>query len=210
VLAVDGRGTPGRDKAFHDHAHRNMGSAGALEDHVAALRQLAETRPWLDLDRVGVFGVSGGGFTTARALLAFPDFYKVGVAEAGNHDNRHYHALWAETYDGPFDPDAGARLSNSELAGNLAGKLLLVHGDMDDNVTPHLTMRLVDALIAANKDFDLLIVPGAEHSFLGRDGYVTRRRWDYLVRHLMHREPPAGYRLADAPLSAEMLEARFS
>ncbi len=81
---------------------------------------------------------------------------------------------------------------------------------MDDNVTPHLTMRLVDALIAANKDFDLLIVPGAEHSFLGRDGYVTRRRWDYLVRHLMHREPPAGYRLADAPLSAEMLEARFS
>ncbi|MEV7931026.1 DPP IV N-terminal domain-containing protein [Kitasatospora sp. NPDC088779] len=210
VLAVDGRGTPGRDKAFHDHAHRNMGSAGALEDHVAALRQLAETRPWLDLDRVGVFGLSGGGFTTARALLAFPDFYKVGVAEAGNHDNRHYHALWAETYDGPFDPDAGARLSNTELAGNLVGKLLLVHGDMDDNVTPHLTMRLVDALIDANKDFDLLIVPGVEHSFLGRNGYVARRRWDYLVRHLMHREPPAGYRLADVPLSLERLEVLFS
>lgn len=203
VLVLDGRGTPGRDKEFHDYSYRNMGSAGALEDHVAALHELAGTRPWLDLDRVGVFGLSGGGFATVRAMLAFPETYKVGVAEAGNHDNRYYHALWAETYDGPYDPDAGARLSNTELAADLAGKLLLVHGEMDDNVTPHLTMRLVDELIRANKDFDLLVVPGAEHSFTGYQDYVTRRRWDYLVRHLLGAEPPR-YRLAPIPLSPDL------
>ncbi len=205
VLAIDGRGTPGRDKPFHDHSYRNLGSCGALDDHVAALHQLAATRPWLDLDRVGVFGRSGGGFTAVRALLAFPETYKVGIAEAGNHDNRFYHAMWAETYDGPHDPDAGARLSNTELADDLTGRLLLVHGEMDDNVTAHLTMRLVDRLIAADKDFDLLIVPGAEHNFIGYEHYVTRRRWDYLVRHLMRREPPA-YRIADIPVSRELID----
>jgi dipeptidyl-peptidase 4 len=205
VIAVDGRGTQGRDKAFFDHSYRNLGAAGALEDHVAALHQLAESRPWMDLEKIGIMGHSGGGFATARALLAYPETYKVGVAEAGNHDNRYYHAVWAEKYDGPFDPDDGARLSNTELAGNLTGKLLLIHGDMDDNVTPHLTMRLVDRLIAADKDFDLLIVPGAEHFFIGYEHYVTRRRWDYFVRHLMDREPPA-YRLAEFPISFRLAE----
>ncbi|MCG8153203.1 prolyl oligopeptidase family serine peptidase, partial [Pimelobacter simplex] len=198
VLVVDGRGTPGRDKAFHDHADRNLHGAGALEDHVAVLHQLAATRPWLDLDRVGIFGRSGGGYAAARALLAHPDVYSVGVAEAGNHDNRMYHASWTAMYDGPYDPGDSARLSNTELAGNLTGHLMLVHGDMDDNVTPHLTMRLVDALIAADKDVDLLIVPGAEHAFTGRQHYVVRRRWDYLVRHLLGLEPPR-YRLAPIP-----------
>jgi dipeptidyl aminopeptidase/acylaminoacyl peptidase len=203
VLAIDGRGTPGRDKAFHDHSYRNMGSGGALEDHVAALHQLAEARPWMDLDRVGIFGLSAGGFATARALLAYPDTYKVGVAEAGNHDNRYLTATWAETYDGPFDPDAGARLSNTELAENLTGRLLLIHGELDEVVTPHLTMRLLDRLIAADKDFDLLIVPGAEHMFIGYQHYVTRRRWDYLVRHLLRKEPPE-YRIAPIPITPEM------
>lgn len=204
VLVVDGRGTPGRDKAFHDHADRNLHTAGMLEDHVAVLHQLAASRPWLDLDRVGIFGRSGGGYAAARALLAHPDVYSVGVAEAGNHDNRMYHASWVEMYDGPYDPDDSARLSNTELAGNLTGRLLLVHGDMDENVTPHLTMRLVDALIAADKDFDLLIVPGAEHAFTGRQHYVVRRRWDHLVRHLLHREPPH-YRLAPIPPDPELV-----
>ncbi len=205
VLAVDGRGTPGRDKAFHDHAYRNLGACG-LEDHVAALRELAETRSWLDLDRVGVFGHSGGGFATVRAMALFPEVYTVGVAEAGNHDNRHYNATWAETYDGPYDPDAGARLSNTELAGDLTGRLLLVHGEFDDNVPASLTLRLVDRLIAADKDFDLLIVPGAEHGFIGYRHYVIRRRWDHLVRHLMNREPPE-YRLADIPIGPDQIEA---
>ncbi|WP_020661165.1 S9 family peptidase [Amycolatopsis benzoatilytica] len=206
VLAIDGRGTPGRDKAFHDYSYGNLATAGALDDHVAALRQLAETRPWLDLDRVGIFGLSGGGFTTVRAMGLFPEFYKVGVAEAGNHDNRCYHAMWGESYEGPLDPEIYARTANVGLAGRIDGKLLLIHGEMDDNVTPHLTMRLVDALIEANKDFDLLIVPGVEHTFFGRNSYVTRRRWDHLVRHLMGRRPPAGYQLADIPITPELLE----
>jgi len=206
VLALDGRGTPGRDKAFHDFSYGNLATAGSQDDHVAALRQLAETRPWLDLDRVGVFGLSGGGFATVRAMGQFPGFYKAGVAEAGNHDNRCYHAMWAETYEGPLDAEVYARTANLGLAGRIEGNLLLIHGEMDDNVTPHLTMRLADALIEANKDFDLLIVPGVEHTFLGRANYVTRRRWDYLVRHLTHRAPPAGYRLADVPITPELLE----
>ena len=204
VLALDGRGTPGRDKAFHDHSYRNLGSCGGLDDHVAALRQLAESRPWMDLDRVGIFGRSGGGFATVRAMLTYPEVYKVGVAEAGNHDNRFYQAAWAETYDGPYDPDAAARLSNTELAENLTGRLLLIHGEMDDNVAPHLTMCLVDKLIAANKDFELLIVPGVEHRFVGAEHYVIRRRWDHLVRHLLRIEPPQ-YRLAPIPISEDQL-----
>lgn len=205
VIALDGRGSPGRDKAFHDHSYGNLGSCGALEDHVAVLPQLAASRPWMDLDRVGMFGHSGGGFATARAMLLYPDVYRVGVAESGNHDNRFYHASWAEAYDGRLDEDAESHLSNTGLAERLKGKLLLIHGEMDDNVTPHLTMRLVDRLIAANRDFDLLIVPGAEHGLVGYEAYTTRRNWDYLVRHLLRLEPPA-YRIADVPLSDEALE----
>lgn len=206
VIALDGRGSPGRDKAFHDYSYGNLGSCGALEDHVAVLPQLARTRPWLDLDRVGMFGHSGGGFATARAMLLYPEVYKVGVAESGNHDNRFYHASWAEAYDGRLDADAESHLSNTGLAERLRGKLLLIHGEMDDNVNPHLTMRLVDRLIAANRDFDLLIVPGAEHGLVGYEAYTTRKNWDYLVRHLLGLVPPA-YRIADVPLQAEALEA---
>lgn len=209
VVAVDGRGTPGRDKAFHDYSYANYQVAGGMEDHVAALRQLAETRPWMDLDRVGVFGLSGGGYATVRAMADFPDVYKVGVTEAGNHDNRFYHAWWAETYDGPASEEDYARSANVEVADRIVGKLMLVHGGSDDNVHPHLTLRLADRLIAADKDFDLLIVPGAEHAFLGYEHYVSRRRWDFLVRHLMGVEPPEGYRLTPAPLDMEVIAELF-
>jgi dipeptidyl-peptidase 4 len=160
----------------------------------------------MDLDRVGAFGHSGGGFAAVRAMTLFPRTYTVGVAESGNHDNRVYNASWAETYDGPHDPDAGARLSNTELAEALTGRLLLVHGELDDNVLPSQTLRLAERLVSAGRDFDLLIVPGAEHSFHGSLHYVIRRRWDHLVRHLMHREPPE-YRLADIPITPELLES---
>ncbi|MFI7057195.1 DPP IV N-terminal domain-containing protein [Streptosporangium canum] len=209
VVAVDGRGTPGRDKAFHDASYARYETAGGMEDHVAALRQLAGTRPWMDLDRVGIFGLSGGGYATVRAMGDFPDVYKVGVAEAGNHDNRYYHAWWAETYDGPAAAEDYARSANVEIADRIQGKLLLVHGGMDDNVHPHLTLRLADRLIAADKDFDLLIVPGAEHAFFGYEHYVSRRRWDYLVRHLMGIEPPDGYRLTPAPIDMEVITDLF-
>lgn len=209
VVAVDGRGTPGRDKAFHDYSWHNLGSCGALEDHVAVLPQLAKDRSWMDLERVGMFGHSGGGFATARAMFLYPEVYRVGVAESGNHDNRFYHASWAEAYDGLFDADAESHLSNTGLADRLRGKLLLIHGEMDDNVLPQLTMRLVDRLIAANRDFDLLIVPGVEHGLVGSEAYVIRRNWDYFVQHLLGLEPPS-YRIADVPLSPEMLDTALS
>jgi dipeptidyl aminopeptidase/acylaminoacyl peptidase len=185
VMAVDGRGTPGRSKAFHDASYRRLSDAGGLADHVAALEQLGATRPWMDLDRVGVFGHSGGGFAAVRAMLDFPEVYRVGVAEAGMHDNRYYIQGWAEAYDGPYDEEVYARSSNVDDAGRLAGELLLIHGGMDENASPHLTLRVADRLIAADKDFDLLIVPGADHMFFGYERYVARRRWAFLVRHLM-------------------------
>ncbi|ALE74319.1 peptidase S9 [Pseudonocardia sp. EC080625-04] len=199
VVAVDGRGTAGRDKAFHDHSYGNLGGAGALEDHVAAIRELGHRHPWLDTGRVGITGHSGGGFATARALLAYPEFYSVGVAVAGNHDNGVYIPMWPEQYHGDIDDEARTAISNVPLAANLQGKLLLVHGELDDNVLPAQTLRLVDALITADKDVDMLIVPGAEHALLFRMHHVLRRTWDYLVRHLHGTEPP-GYRLAPLPL----------
>jgi dipeptidyl aminopeptidase/acylaminoacyl peptidase len=125
----------------------------------------------------------------------------------GNHDQRLYHAAWGETHIGPLAGNAEAYLaaSNPDIADRLQGKLLLIHGEMDDNVHPHLTMRLVDRLIAANKDFDLLIVPGADHTFIGSIGYITRRRLDFFVRHLRGAEPPAGYRIAEPAVSPDML-----
>jgi dienelactone hydrolase len=185
VMAVDGRGTPGRSKEFHDASYRRLADAGGLADHVAALEQLAATRPWMDLDRVGIFGHSGGGFAAVRAMLDFPGVFRVGVSEAGTHDNRYYTLGWGETYDGPYDEETYARASNVDIADRLEGKLLLIHGGLDENVSPHLTLRLVDRLIAADKDFELLLVPGAEHMFLGYERYVARRRWEFLVRHLM-------------------------
>jgi dipeptidyl-peptidase 4 len=208
VVVVDGRGTALRHKAFRDHA-RLVGDDQYVDDHVAAIKQLAESRPWMDLDRVGIFGHSGGGYASTRSMLVAPDFYKVAVSSAGDHDDGTYHSWWGEKYYGltdEFDFDAHA---NVALVDNLEGKLLLAHGGMDDNVTPHLTMRLVDALIKANKDFDLLIVPNADHSMLMDAAYWLRRRWDYFVRHLMGETPPA-YRIADVPVDPELLAEMLS
>ncbi|MEJ2871233.1 DPP IV N-terminal domain-containing protein [Actinomycetospora sp. OC33-EN08] len=197
VVAIDGRGTAGRSKAFHDHSYRHLGDAGALEDHVAVIRELGLRHPWLDTERVGITGHSGGGFATARALVAHPDFYSVGVATSGSHDARVYVTMWAEQYHGDGDP---RDLATAELAGQLRGKLLLVHGELDDNVHPYQTMRLVDAFVEADVDVDMFVVPGVEHSLLGRGHHVTRRTWDYFVRHLHGVEPPR-YRLAPLPVS---------
>src|SRR6266480_4834135 len=160
VVAVDGRGTPGRSKSFHDASYGHLADAGCLADHVAALRQLAQTRPWMDLDWVGAFGHSGGGFATARAMLDFPEVYKAGVALSGPHDARYFNLSFVEAYDGTDNPEAWARASNVDIADRLAGKLLLIHGEMDDQVHPDHTLRLADRLIAAGQHFELLIVPG--------------------------------------------------
>jgi dipeptidyl aminopeptidase/acylaminoacyl peptidase len=204
VVAIDGRGTPGRSKAFHDASYGHLADAGCLADHVAALQQLARTRPWMDLDRVGAFGHSGGGFATVRAMLDFPDVYKVGVALSGSHDARIFNAGFVEAYDGAENPEAWARASNVDIADRLAGKLLLVHGGMDDQVHPDHTLRLVDRLVAAGKDFELLIVPGAEHLFIDALHYVRKRAWDFLVRELMGTQPPA-YRPAPIPIDPALL-----
>lgn len=192
VVTMDGRGTPFRSKSFHDVSYGKMEQAGHLEDHIAGIRQLASRYPCMDLDRVGITGHSGGGFASTRAVLAFPDFYKVAVSLAGNHDQRGYLLVWGPTYQGPYPHGDLSAAANAPLARNLKGKLLLMHGELDDNVHPALTMQLVKALIEANKDFECLILPGEDH-MLGRGSlpYVHRRTWDYFVRHLLGLEPPS-------------------
>ncbi|MEU2084750.1 DPP IV N-terminal domain-containing protein [Streptomyces albus] len=209
VVAVDGRGAPGRDKAFHDASYGNLQDACGLTDHVAALRELAASRPWMDLDRVGVTGMSSGGYAAVRAMLRHPDLFRVGVAESGMHDFRLLEPGLAETYHGPHDETDHAVLSNAEEAEALAGRLLLVHGGLDDRVPPQVTLRLAERLIVLGKDFELLLVPDAEHLYFGYEHHVTRRKWDFLVKHLLDAEPPAGHRLPPVPVDMESLAGLF-
>jgi dienelactone hydrolase len=184
-----------RSRAFRDVSYGRLEEAGGLADHVGAIRQLAEKHPYLDAHRVGIFGGSGGGYATVRAMLDYPEVFKDGVSYSGNHDQRLYIAEWGERYLGlPGEVDY-SRQANSAFAERLAGKLLLVHGDMDDNVHPAHTLQLVGALITANKDFDLVILPNRAHDY-PTDPYFNRRLWDYFVKHLLGLEPPAGYRIA--------------
>jgi dipeptidyl aminopeptidase/acylaminoacyl peptidase len=209
VVALDGRGTPGRSKAFHDASYGHLADAGSLDDHVVALRQVARTRPWMDLERVAAFGHSGGGFAAVRAMLELPDVYRVGVALSGPHDARYFNLAFVEAYDGADNREAWARASNVDIAHRLAGKLLLIHGGMDDQVHPGHTLRLADRLIAADKDFEMLIVPGAEHTFIDCMAYVRKRCWDFLVRELMGTQPPA-YRPAPIAIDPELLGELFA
>jgi dipeptidyl aminopeptidase/acylaminoacyl peptidase len=193
VAQVDGLGTNGRGKAFRLRSWKDLGDGG-LEDHIAALRQLAARRPYLDLTRVGVYGHSAGGYDAAHAMLTHPEFYKVGVASAGNHDHRMDKAVWNTQWMGWPVGDHYREQSNVTLAPRLEGKLLLAHGDVDENVPVSATLQLVNALIEANKQFDLLILPNQTHN-LGRHAYFQRRRWDFFVEHLLGVEPPADYRI---------------
>jgi dipeptidyl aminopeptidase/acylaminoacyl peptidase len=175
-----------------------------LEDQIAGIRQLAQKYPYLDLERVGVWGHSGGGYATAAAMFRYPDFYKVGISESGNHDNRNYEDDWGERYIGLLKTDASGKSNyedqaNQNFAKNLKGKLLLAHGAMDDNVPPYNTYLVVDALVKANKDFDLIVFPNARHGFGAATYYMMRRRWDYFVRHLLGAEPPQGYEIRPKP-----------
>jgi len=188
VVTIDGLGTAHRSKAFHDFSYKNLGDIGAL-DHIDAFKQLAQRYSYMDLSRVGIFGYSAGGYDAAHALLTHPEFYKVGVASAGNHDHQMAKAWWPENYQGYPVGKQYVEQSNLTLAKNLQGKLLLVHGDMDNNVNPASTLRLVGELIKANKDFDLIIVPNGSH-YLWEHPYVIRKLWDYFVQHLLGVQPP--------------------
>ena len=187
VMVVDGMGTPFRSKKFHDVAYQRLGDAG-LPDHMAAIRQLAARHSFIDTTRVGIFGISAGGYASARAILKYPDFFKVAVSAAGCHDLRLDKVEWAERYMGPMGPHY-AEQANPTLARNLKGKLLLSHGDLDENVPIAQTYALVDSLIAQRKSFDLLVLPNRNHD-VDADPYMIRSRWDYFVKHLLGVEPP--------------------
>jgi len=193
VVEIDGMGTPWRSKAFHDAYFGNMGD-NTLPDQVAGMKELAERYPWIDIDRAGIWGHSGGGYAAADAMFRYPDFFKVGIAEAGNHDNRNYEDDWGEKWQGLLDGSNYDKQANQLVARNLKGKLLLAHGTTDSNVPPDNTMLVVDELIKANKDFDLLLLPNRGHSF-ANEPYMIRRRWDYFVRNLLGAEPPKEYEL---------------
>ena len=193
VVQIDGMGTPWRSKRFHAAYYGNMGD-NTLPDQVAGMKELATRYPWIDIERAGIYGHSGGGFATAAAMFRYPDFFKVGVSQAGNHDNRVYEDDWAEKWQGLLEkkPDGTTNYDNQAnqlVAHQLKGKLLLAHGSMDNNVPFYSTLLVVDALIKANKDFDLIIFPNRGHGF-GNEPYMVRRRWDYFVRHLLGVEPP--------------------
>jgi len=198
VVELDAMGTPGRSKTFHETYYGNMGDNG-LPDQMTGIEQLADRYPWMDLEHVGIFGHSGGGFAAADAIMRYPEFYDVAVSQAGNHDNRNYEDDWGEKWQGLLEvyPDGSTNYDNQAnhlLAENLVGKLLIAHGTTDTNVPPSNTMLVVNALIDANKDFDLLLLPNRGHGF-GNEPYMMRRRWDYFVRHLLGAEPPQGYEI---------------
>jgi dipeptidyl aminopeptidase/acylaminoacyl peptidase len=241
VIQVGHRGgAPTRSKAYHSYSYFNLRDYG-LADKKAAIEQLAARHPFIDIERVGIYGHSGGGFMSAAAVLQKPynEFFKAAVASAGNHDNNIYNNSWAERYHGLKEitvkkedkkDDQGKKLgegdeaddgkqdkksgdvqekkdqaatkeetrfeikvpTNAELAANLKGHLLLVHGEMDNNVHPANTMRLADALIKANKRFDMLILPGKRHGFGDYQPYFTQRMWDFFAEHLLdHRQTNA-------------------
>lgn len=188
-VIVDGFATPLRSKAIHDYAYGKAEECCGLKEHMLAIQQLAQRYEWVDASRVGIWGASGGGYAAARALLEYPDFFSVGVSLCGNHDQARYHAHWGERWIGPYSEKRYENQANYRLAGNLKGHLLLIHGDMDDNVHPGATMKLVQALIEADKYFDFLLYPNSQHG-VSMFPYVVRRRWDYFVRYLLGETPP--------------------
>ncbi|ALN87101.1 prolyl oligopeptidase family protein [Lysobacter capsici] len=215
VVTIDGRGTPGRSQAFHDVSFGAFADP-QIDDHVAAIGELARRYRGLDLQRVGVYGHSFGGYSSARAILRRPEFYKVAVSSAGSHN---YQGMYSSLNGmerllaGRVDygngrtvrptpeaiPENYRGLDNATLAQNLRGKLMLVYGDLDENALPAVTAQLSEALIRNNKDFDLLYLPNQNHELFRNDAYYTRRMWDYFVEHLMGAKPPVGYKLAPPP-----------
>src|ERR1017187_8360322 len=197
VAMIDGMGNPQPSKSFHDAYYGNMGD-NTLPDQVGGMQQLARRSPWIDIERAGIWGHSGGGYAAADAMFRYPDFFKVGISEAGNHDNREYEDDWGERYQGLLRKSGDGTnyddQANQNFAKNLKGHLLLAHGTMDTNVPPYNTLLVVNELIKANKDFDLLLLPNRHHGF-GSEPYMVRRRWDYFVRYLMGAEPPKEYEL---------------
>ena len=194
VVAIDGMGTPYRSASFHREWYGDMGD-DTIPDQVAGIRQLAARYPWIDINRVGIWGHSGGGNATVSAMLHYPGFFKVGWAESGNYDNRDYYYAWGEKWEGPLvkHKNGATNYDNQAselLAKKLKGRLMLVTGSIDNNVPPSNTYLMVNALMNANKDFSMLVVPNEHHHFGSHTPYVTRRCWDFFVRYLAGNTPP--------------------
>jgi dienelactone hydrolase len=202
VVLIEGTSNPLRSKSYHDMYYPNM-AENTLPDQVSGIRQLAKRYSYIDTARIGIWGHSGGGFATAAAMFRYPDFFKVGISESGNHDNRNYEDDWGERYIGLLTKGADGKdnyeeQANQLYAKNLKGKLLLAHGLMDDNVPPSNTMLVVDALEKANKDYDLVVFPNSRHGYGQFSAYMMRRRWDYFVKYLLGAEPPKEYQFQNA------------
>jgi dipeptidyl aminopeptidase/acylaminoacyl peptidase len=194
VVQIEGTSNPLRSKSFHDMSYGNM-AENTLPDQIAGICQLAQKYSYIDTTRVGIWGHSGGGFATAAAMFRYPDFFKVGISESGNHDNRNYEDDWGERYDGLAANSNYDAQANENYAKNLKGKLMLAHGLMDNNVPPENTLLVVEALERANKDYDLVVFPNSPHGYGQYSPYMMRRRWDYFVKNLLGAEPPREYQL---------------
>ncbi|WP_170842036.1 S9 family peptidase [Sphingomonas gellani] len=199
VVSIDGRGTSRRGQQFRLPAYQNLGEVG-LDDHIAMIRQIAARYPYVDLDRVGVYGGSAGGYDAARFVLRRPAFFKVAVASSGNHDLRLDKAWWPEVSMGNPDAAVWERNSNMSVARNLTGKLLLIHGDIDDNVPVTESMRLANALITAGRDVDLVILPNTTHRVA--QPFFFRKLRDYFTVNLLGEKPPALPLPAPAPVAS--------
>lgn len=195
-IIIDGRGTPGRGKAFHEYSYKNIHGCAGLADHVACAGQLKKLYPFLDMDRVGIWGNSGGGYATVTAMFQYPEFYKVGVASSGNYDQRMYEHYWTERYNGLYDEEVYRYGDITRLAMNLKGKLLLAYGAMDDNVSMSQTLRLCHELNRYNKDYELLVLPEKNHN-VPSDLYFIRRKMDFFVKYLLGENPPKEFNLCE-------------
>jgi dipeptidyl aminopeptidase/acylaminoacyl peptidase len=197
VVQIEGTSNPLRSKSYHDMNYGKM-FENTLPDQVTAMQQLAQKYPYIDINKAGIWGHSGGGFATAAAMFRFPDFFKVGISESGNHENRNYEDDWGERYIGLLTPGADGvsnyeAQANQNYAKNLKGKLMLAHGLMDDNVPPYNTLLVIEALEKANKDYDLVVFPNNAHGYGQNSYYMMRRRWDYFVKNLAGAETPKEY-----------------
>lgn len=201
VVQLDGMGTPWRGQKFHDTYYGNM-KDNTLPDQVAGMKELAQKYPFIDITRAGIWGHSGGGDATADAMFRYPDFFKVGIAESGNHNQLEYEDDWGERYQGLVTPTGVddetnyTGQDNASVAKNLQGHLMLTVGSSDNNVPMNNTLLVVEALIKANKDFKLIIYPNAHHGYGDYSPYQIRQRWDFFVRYLMGAIPPHEFLMA--------------
>jgi dipeptidyl aminopeptidase/acylaminoacyl peptidase len=199
VVSLGNRGGhPDRSKWYHNYGYGNLRDYG-LADKKYVAEQLANKYAFIDIDKVGIFGHSGGGFMSTAAMLVYPDFFKVAVSSAGNHDNTMYNSWWSETHHGVKEEiDADGNITyqysidkNQSLAHQLKGKLMLVTGDVDNNVNPGATIRMAHALIKANKRFDYMIMPGQRHGFGDMNEYFFWLKADYFSKYLLGVETTA-------------------